>query len=205
LSSSWWCSSWSVSVGTLFLDFFCGGIVSCFLAETTMGANVGGFENQKGPPNKRVTKESVLYMKDRETKNLWKSVLTSKVVNSFTRALAPPFIGKRRDFYIPRLPSNLGNIPSVNMYTNVLCIPWFMGLMSYIYKPAISSHFKPRLLRWRLWLGSFLIPKSLIHENHCTLQLPNQDFTRFPKFTDSWFRTSQIPNSRTSQISTILK
>jgi hypothetical protein len=33
LSSSWWCSSWSVSVGTFFLDLFCGGIVSCFSAE----------------------------------------------------------------------------------------------------------------------------------------------------------------------------
>jgi hypothetical protein len=41
-----------------------------FFSETTVGANVGGFENQKGPPNKRVTKESVLYIKDRETKNL---------------------------------------------------------------------------------------------------------------------------------------
>jgi hypothetical protein len=29
-------------------------------------------------------------------------------VNPFTRALAPPFIGRRRDFSIPRLLSNLG-------------------------------------------------------------------------------------------------
>jgi hypothetical protein len=29
-------------VGTFFLNFFCGGIVSCFSAETTMSANVGG-------------------------------------------------------------------------------------------------------------------------------------------------------------------
>jgi hypothetical protein len=43
LSSSWRCSSWSISVGTFFLDFFCGGIVSYFLTETTVGANVGEF------------------------------------------------------------------------------------------------------------------------------------------------------------------
>jgi hypothetical protein len=34
-----------------------------------------------------------------------------------------PFIGRRRDFYILRLPSNLENILNVNMYMNVLYIP----------------------------------------------------------------------------------
>jgi hypothetical protein len=76
-----------------------------------------------------------------------KSILTSKVVNPFTRALEPPFIGRRRDFYIPRLPSNLENIPSMNKYMNVFYIPWFTRLISYIYKPAISSHLEPGLLR----------------------------------------------------------
>jgi hypothetical protein len=36
-----------------------------------------------------------------ETKNLPKTTLASKVVNPFTRALAPPFIGRRRDFLHP--------------------------------------------------------------------------------------------------------
>jgi hypothetical protein len=62
-------------------------------------------------------------MKNGETKNLRKPVLTSKVVNPFTRALMPPFIGRRRDFYILRLPSNLRNIPNVNTYKNVFYIP----------------------------------------------------------------------------------
>jgi hypothetical protein len=110
-------------VGTFFLDFFCGGIMSCFAAETTMGANVGGSENWKESPNTRASRASAQFTKDRETKNLRKHVLTSKVVNPFTRALVPPFIGRRREFYIPRLPSNLENIPSVNMYKNVLYIP----------------------------------------------------------------------------------
>jgi hypothetical protein len=59
----------------------------------------------------------------KETENLRKPALISKVVNPFTRALAPPFIGRRREFYIPKIPSNLGNIPSVNMYMNVFYIP----------------------------------------------------------------------------------
>jgi hypothetical protein len=58
-----------------------------------------------------------------ETKNLPKTALASKVVNPFTRALAPPFIGRRKVFYIPKIPSNLGNIPCVNTYINVLYIP----------------------------------------------------------------------------------
>jgi hypothetical protein len=63
---------------------------------------------------------------------------TSKVVNAFTRALVPPFIGRRRDFYNPKIPSDPRNIPSVNMYMNVFYI-------SYIYKPATSSHTKAGL------------------------------------------------------------
>jgi hypothetical protein len=104
-----------------------------------------------------------------------------------------PFIETQKDFYIPKLPSNLENIPSVNMYKNALYIPWFTGLISYIYKFATSSHFKPGLLRWCLWLGFFLTPNLL-----------------FTKITAHWgsriktspnSRTSQIPDYRTSQIS----
>jgi hypothetical protein len=80
---------------------------------------LGGLKIGRG----RVMKEGVQFTKDRETKNLRKPVLASKVVNPFTRALAPPFIERRRDFYILRIPSNLRNIPSVNMYTNVFYIP----------------------------------------------------------------------------------
>jgi hypothetical protein len=64
----------------------------------------------------------VQFAKVRDTKNLQKTVLVSKVVNPFTRALAPPFIGRHSDFYIPKIPSNPRNIPSVNMY-NVFYIP----------------------------------------------------------------------------------
>ncbi len=87
-----------------------------------MGANVEGSENQIESPNTRFTNK-IHKSYEMETKNLQKPVLTSKVVNPFTRALAPPFIGRRRDFYIPKIPSNLRNIPSVNMYMNVFYIP----------------------------------------------------------------------------------
>jgi hypothetical protein len=69
-----------------------------------------------------------------------------------------PFIGRRMDFYIPKVPSNLRNIPDVNTYINVFYI-------SYIYKPTTSSHIKPGLLRQRLWLGFLLIHESFIHRN----------------------------------------
>jgi hypothetical protein len=61
-----------------------------------------------------------------------------KILNPFTRALAPPFIGRRRDFYIPKMPWSLKNIPNVNTYKNVFFI-------SHIYKLATSSHSKPGL------------------------------------------------------------
>jgi hypothetical protein len=77
-------------------------------------------------------------MTQEETKNLLKTAQTPKVVNTFTRALAPPFIGRRRDFYIPKIPSDPRNIPSVNMCMNVFYI-------TYIYNPATSSHTKPGL------------------------------------------------------------
>jgi hypothetical protein len=60
--------------------------------------NVGGAKNRRESPNTRTTRLKVQFAKDRETKNLQKTALSSKVVNAFTRAHAPPFIGRRRDF-----------------------------------------------------------------------------------------------------------
>jgi hypothetical protein len=84
---------------------------------------VGESENRKGSPNMQAAKEDAQFTKIKETCNLRKFILTSKVVNPFTRTLAPPFIGRRRDFYIPKILSNLRNILSVNTYTNVFYIP----------------------------------------------------------------------------------
>jgi hypothetical protein len=164
-----------------------------------------GSKKSVGVPKHKVYEVQRAIQLRRETKNLQKSALTSKVVNPFTRADAPPFIGRRMDFYLPTIPSNLGNIPNVNMYTNIFYIPWFTGLILYIYKLATSSHLKPGLSRWRLWLCSFLIPESLSHEDHRLLRLPNQIFInspnllwsliiagfRFQIFASSWFQNSQ--------------
>jgi hypothetical protein len=53
LPSTWWCSSWSVSVGVLFFDLFCGGIVSCFFGWNTVDANVRGSEKSDRVPEHR--------------------------------------------------------------------------------------------------------------------------------------------------------
>jgi hypothetical protein len=42
--------------------------------------------------NTRATRFNVQFAKDRETKNLQKTALTSKLVSPFTSAHAPPFI-----------------------------------------------------------------------------------------------------------------
>jgi hypothetical protein len=150
-----------------------------------------GSENRMGPPNTRITNKSRRQERTSHEKwgdkESWKPMLASKVVNPFTRALVPPFIGRWRDFYIPRLPSNLGNIPNVNTYKNVFYIPWFAGLISYIYKPATSSRFKPGLLKWRLWLGFFLTPKLLFMKitTHCGSRIETPPDSRTSQILDS--------------------
>jgi hypothetical protein len=163
LPSSWWCSSWSVSAGVFLFDLFCGGIVSCFSAEPRWAPMLGGIRKFRYDPRTqgyRSTEYVYVWawntITKEETRNLLKSAHAPKVVNPLTRALAPPFIGRRRDFYILKIPSNLRNIPNVNMYINVFYIPWFVGLISYIYKPATSSHAKPGLFEVTslTWLSS---------------------------------------------------
>jgi hypothetical protein len=68
---------------------------------------LGGSKNWMESPNTRIRNELTKVMKRKGTMNPWKPVLASKVVNPFTRSLTPPFIGRRRDFYIPTSPSNL--------------------------------------------------------------------------------------------------
>jgi hypothetical protein len=92
-------------------------------------------------------------------------------------------------FYIPKIPSNLGNILSVNMYMNVFYVPWFAEMISYIYMSATSSHFKPGLLKRRIWLGFFLTLESLIHEDHHASWLSNFADSRQRSFTGSWFQS----------------
>jgi hypothetical protein len=67
--------------------------VSCFSAETRW-APMLGVRKIGESPNTSATRINVQFAKDKETKNLQKTALASKVVNPFTRALAPPFIGR---------------------------------------------------------------------------------------------------------------
>jgi hypothetical protein len=82
-----------------------------------------GSENRVGSPNTRFLNKRTKVRTREGTRNPRKSASASKVVNAFARALEPPFIGRRRDFYFPRLPSNLKNIRGVNMYMNIFYIP----------------------------------------------------------------------------------
>jgi hypothetical protein len=105
-----------------------------------------------------------------------------------------PFIGRRRDFYIPRLPSNLGNILNVNMYMKVFYILWFTGLISYIYKPTTSSHFKPGLfemasLTWLPRTSEVFFTRIINHQDSRIEDSRNSqihNFLNFTRFQSSW-------------------
>jgi hypothetical protein len=109
-----------------------------------------------------------------------------KILNPLTRALAPPFIGRQRDFYIPKTPSSSTNIPNVNTYKNIFSI-------SHIYKPATSSHSKPGLFGMTtltlLLTGSWISP-------FVTSEL---DFWQIPELAilrNSWLHQFEIPGFR---------
>jgi hypothetical protein len=137
-----------------------------------------------------------------ETKNLAKTAKASKVVSVFTRALAPSFIVRRRDFYIPKTPSSSKNIPNVNTYMNVFFI-------SHIYNLATSSHAKPGL--FEMTSLTLLLTSSRISpfgESSCatTPELDLQqilEFHRLPKFVAlqvHGFRSLRVRNSEASQV-----
>jgi hypothetical protein len=112
------------------------------------------------PPNTSWRKvKAFKYLDDaRGDKESAKDCSNLKSCESFYTCPRAPFIGRWRDFYIPKVPSNPRNITNVNTYMNVFYI-------SYIYKPATSSHAKPGLLRQRVWLGFLLVRESFIHRN----------------------------------------
>jgi hypothetical protein len=83
------------------------GFLPC--SSPTVGANVGGIRKSGLDPRTREkgktdTFSSSTQMTLKETWNLQKTAQASKVVNPLTRALAPPFIGRRREFYISKIP-----------------------------------------------------------------------------------------------------
>jgi hypothetical protein len=158
---------------------------ACYAYTNTSLTAVGGIGKSGKDPRTREKEQwirSSTEMTQEETKNLPKTAQTSEAVNPFTRALAPPFIGRWRDFYILKTPSISKNIPNVNVYMNVFYI-------SYIYKPATSSHAKPGLFETTsltlLLTGSWISPfrkSSRTVTSKLNLQhIP--EFHRLPKFT----------------------
>jgi hypothetical protein len=98
-----------------------------------VGANVGGVsENPDGFPEhgreKVLSARSSAVVRQKETENPPLVAQIPKILNPFTCALAPPFIGRRRDFYIPKTPWNSKNIPNVNPYKNVFSSHTFTSL-----------------------------------------------------------------------------
>jgi hypothetical protein len=136
-------------------------------------------------PRIQESRASAWKLRREVTQNPRKHVLASKVVNPFISALVPPFIGRRRDFYILRLPSNLENMPNVNMSMNVFYIPWFVGIISYIYKPATSSHFKPGLFETASLTSSSNL-WSFIHEDLSLIETPEPRLPEIRGFVTSW-------------------
>jgi hypothetical protein len=129
-------------------------------------------------------------MTQEETKNLPKNCLSLKSCVSFYTCPHAPFIGRWRDFYIPKTPSNSKNIPSVNMYTNVFYI-------LYIYKPATSSHAKPGLFgttSLTLLLTGSWIPPLRKSPRVVTSELDLQQALEFHDFAGPWLRV--FTNSR---------
>jgi hypothetical protein len=82
-----------------------------------------GVRKSEGVPEHKSYESKYAIYERQGDKESPKACTHLKSCEPFTCALAPPFIGRRREFYIPRLPSNLGNIPSVNMDKNVFYIP----------------------------------------------------------------------------------
>jgi hypothetical protein len=140
-------------------------------------------------PNTRVTTEARKSRRKRRQKNLWKPVLTSKVVNPFTRALAPPFIGRRRDFLNPENTLGFREYSWCEHVHECLLHPVICGADFIHFNPATSSHSKTGLLKWRLWLGFSQVP-----ENHYSKRFSNWGSPRFPNLVGFRFpEFHQIP------------
>jgi hypothetical protein len=162
---------------------------------------VAGLKIRRGPRTQGSEVNNTKVGTKQGTWNPRKYVLISKVVNPFTRALTSTFIGRRRDFYISRLPSNLENIRGVNVYMNVFYIPWFAGPISHIYKPAISSHFKPRLFEMTSLTWPSINFRNLFSRRSSFIRTPELWFLKLPevrRFMTSWIH--QIPDVWSSQV-----
>jgi hypothetical protein len=191
-----------------FLDLFFGGIVSCFLAETRWAPMLGVSENSDGIPehDRKYSRHVQLQQWRKRRQRISQRLIKPQKLWILYTWLASTFIGRRRDFYIPKTSSNSKNIPSVNMYMNVF-------YNSYIYKPATSSHTKPGLFETTsltlLLTDSWISPtrkSSYVTTSELELwqipelrRSPNSWVRRFTtpglhRFATSGLHRSKIPN-----------
>jgi hypothetical protein len=127
------CLSWNVLLGPLLWWHR-----ELFFGWNTVGANVAGVsENPDKITEQKRRKSTNVLVKitndargDKESPKNRSCIKSCEPLYTCPRA---PFIGRRRDFYISKMPFNLRNIPNVNSYIDVFYI-------SYMYKPATSSH-----------------------------------------------------------------
>jgi hypothetical protein len=122
----------------------------------------------------------------KETKNLPLVAQIPKVMNPCTRALAPPFYRETKGLLHSKTPSHSKNIANVNTYMNVFFI-------SYIYKPATSSHPKPGLF------GTTTLTLHLTSSWISLFVTSEPDLWHILEFTvswSSWLRRFKIPDFR---------
>jgi hypothetical protein len=148
-------------------------------------SSVGGPKIERGPRTRELQRK-VRNSRKTGRQGISKSLYSpQKLWTPFTCAHAPLFIGRCRDFYIPKIPSNLRNIPNVNTYRNVSVI--YEANFKYL---QACHYFAPQTRTF--WgdvcdLAPSWFPNLFFHEDYRLLWLLNQIFTKSPNSTDSCF------------------
>jgi hypothetical protein len=143
-----------VSVGVFFFDLFCGGIVSCFSAETRWAPMLGSTRRLEWDPRTREYKNTKC-----TNVQVWNTIhekgdKESPQVRSRLKSCESFYMCPRAPFYR----ETKGLLHSENTLESMeysqcehihkcLLHPVICGLISYLYRPATSSHAKPGLFR----------------------------------------------------------
>jgi hypothetical protein len=145
------------------------------------GRQCWGSESRQESPNTRITKQ------DRKLEHTsherWgykespKACPRLKSCESLYMCPSAPFYRETKGLLHSEITLESKEYSNVNTYKNAFYIPWFTGLISYIYKPATSSHFKRTFeatsLTWPLpdirssysWKPPpIMVPKSRPHQ-----------------------------------------
>jgi hypothetical protein len=149
-------------------------------------------------------------MTQEETKNLLQDCFNLKSCVSFYTCPHAPFYRETKGLLHSDTTLNSKNIPSVNTYTNVFYI-------SYIYKPATSSHAKLRLFETTsltlllAWFVSLPVQEIFMYRDSQTRPPADSRISQIPDFMISQvhgfgssrvrdFEASQVRDSGTSHV-----